>query len=149
MSDLETKLTDELKAATERLAKAKDLLEEIVVPEGEDSGLIWKSWESPTHPETLASGQTIQVYDHEHFSELGDALVELWRVLSGQPEEPNQPASEPVWIDHDGKSEPVASDRLVSVRCRCGFVFNGTGFNGWVWRGTDRDILAYRELTDG
>lgn len=148
MSDLETKLTAELKVATERLGKALALLEKIVVPEGEDSGLIWKSWVSPTHPKTLANGQTVQVYDHEHFSELSDALVELWQVLSGQPEEPIKPPPEPVWIGHDGQSEPVANDQKINVRTRSGLSFAGTGFGGWIWKGSGGDILGYMELID-
>jgi hypothetical protein len=49
-------------------------LENIVVSEGEDAGVLLMSHESPTHyDETLKC----QVYDHPHFSELGDALVSL------------------------------------------------------------------------
>lgn len=75
----------ELKAANEKVAKAKELLEKIVCTEGEDAGVIWLSDHSPTHAHTLANGRTIRVYDHEYFSPLGDALVGLWKVLNGEP----------------------------------------------------------------
>lgn len=64
--------------ANQRIKAIRDDLEEIVCTQGEDSGVILKSWESPTHT-AVVSGVKCQVYDLEHFSELGDALIEAHR----------------------------------------------------------------------
>jgi hypothetical protein len=73
---------DQLKQQVVRLqeiiAAARSRLDEIAVTEGDDSGVIWLSPESPTHYQG-----DLCVYDHEHFSELGDALVELANILKG------------------------------------------------------------------
>lgn len=53
-------------------------LESIVCTEGCDSGIIMISDESPTHKDD--EGRS--VYDYEHFSPLGDALVALHRKLA-------------------------------------------------------------------
>ena len=45
-----------------------------VIDEGTDSGVILLSDASPTYYDSAAK---CQVYEHEHFSELGDALVAL------------------------------------------------------------------------
>ena len=56
----------------------RDGLSKIVIDEGTDSGVILLSDASPTYYDTAAK---CQVYEHEHFSELGDALVALaWLV---------------------------------------------------------------------
>ena len=78
-------------------------IEDIVCPEGIDAGVIYKSWESPTHKE-VHNGKEISVYDHEHFSELGDALVDLHRAVksmieSGQPEPTHCPICKEKLID--------------------------------------------------
>ncbi len=62
-----------------RLASAIEKLETIVVPDGVDAGVIWLSQESPTHYDAELKGQ---VYEHENFSPLGDALVELHQILA-------------------------------------------------------------------
>ena len=63
----------------ECIAAIREKLRQIVVTEGEDAGVILLSWESPMHQEEHG-GRTIQVYDHEYFSPLGDALMELWKL---------------------------------------------------------------------
>ena len=60
--------------ANQRIKDIRDSLEQIVVTDGEDAGVILKSSESPTEFCPALNGQ---VYIHEHFSELGDALVKL------------------------------------------------------------------------
>jgi len=57
---------------------ARRLLERIVCTEGSDRGVVLLSNDSPTHYDPAAKGQ---VYDHENFSPLGDALIELHGVL--------------------------------------------------------------------
>jgi len=61
-----------------RLDVIRQKLDEIVVSEGEDAGVILLSSESPTHFDPAAK---CQVYDHQNFSPLGDALVSLSRLL--------------------------------------------------------------------
>ena len=60
------------------LREALALLETIVCTEPPDDGVVLLSNDSPCHydPE-----HKIQVYDHEHFSPLGDALIALHRKL--------------------------------------------------------------------
>lgn len=65
------KVVDELRR---KLAAIRDALAEIVISEGEDAGVILLSDESPTHYDAEAK---CQVYDHENFSPLGDALVSV------------------------------------------------------------------------
>lgn len=67
----------------QRLLKAKQLLEKIVCTEGEDEGLILVSNEAPT---TYSERLGCFVYDHLHFSELGDALIELYGIVTGRGE---------------------------------------------------------------
>lgn len=77
---IESSMADDLEITLLRTAivETKRQLGEIVVTEGEDAGVILKSWESPTHQEFYASEQrSFPVYDNEYFSELGEALVNL------------------------------------------------------------------------
>lgn len=60
------------------LAEARRQLAEIVCTDGDDAGVILKSWESPTH---YSETYNCLVYDHENFSELGNALVKLAETL--------------------------------------------------------------------
>lgn len=81
----------------QRLSSIKALLESAVCTEGCDKGVVMLSQDGPTHPEKIkcpvchddpdvlackrcgGTGRaTIQVYDHEHFSPLGDALIAAW-----------------------------------------------------------------------
>ena len=63
----------------EGLAAIRAKLAEIVCTEGCDAGVVMLSQDGPTHPETHG-GRPIQVYDHEYFSPLGDALMEIWKM---------------------------------------------------------------------
>jgi len=62
----------------EALEAIKLKLEEIVVPDGIDSGVILLSWDSPTNYDPVAK---CQVYQFENFSPLGDALVALHGMI--------------------------------------------------------------------
>lgn len=53
---------------------SQNALDEIVISEGEDAGVILLSWDSSTYYDLE---HKCQVYKHEHFSPLGDALVNL------------------------------------------------------------------------
>jgi hypothetical protein len=64
----------------DKLTAAREAIDKIVCDEGIDAGVIYLSWESPTHKETIG-GKVRTVYDHECFSELGDALVALARLV--------------------------------------------------------------------
>lgn len=64
-----------------RLVKAITLLKEIVCVEGRDSGVIFKSSDSPTRWDKESG---CQVYKHQYFSELGDSLIELYETLTGE-----------------------------------------------------------------
>jgi hypothetical protein len=63
------------------LLAIREAIDEIVISEGEDAGVILMSSESPTHYSEEAK---CQVYDHENFSPLGDALVALARLARGK-----------------------------------------------------------------
>ena len=71
-----TATIEELKS---RIAAIREKLQQIVVTEGEDAGVVLLSQEGPTHTE-IHDGRPIAVYDHEYFSPLGDALMELWKL---------------------------------------------------------------------
>ena len=62
-----------------RLAEVRSAMELIVEAEGQDSGVILLSDASPTHYDAELK---CHVYDHEHFSQLGDALVAVSRLAS-------------------------------------------------------------------
>jgi hypothetical protein len=67
----------ELETLRERLAAIRAAIDEIVVSEGEDAGVILLPSDSPTHFSELAK---CRVYDFENFSPLGDALVALAKL---------------------------------------------------------------------
>jgi len=60
-----------------RIHAIRTALEEIVVPDGIDAGVILLSDASPTKYDPEAK---CQVYLHENFSPLGDALVALHKL---------------------------------------------------------------------
>ena len=60
-----------------KLAAIRDAMAKIVIFEGTDSGVILLSSESPTYYDLQAK---CQVYKHEHFSPLGDAIVAVARM---------------------------------------------------------------------
>mgnify|MGYP006908255373 CR=1 FL=1 len=61
----------------ERMDAIRSAIEEIVIPDGEDAGVILLSSESPTRYDPDLKRH---VYLHENFSPLGDALVSLWKM---------------------------------------------------------------------
>ena len=69
-----------IQAADARMQEIRAKLESIVCTEGEDAGVVLLSQDGPTHTE-IVNGQPVQVYDHEYFSPLGDALMELYGLL--------------------------------------------------------------------
>ena len=73
------KLVEDNARLKEQLAAIRTKLAEIVCTEGCDAGVVMLSQDGPTHPETHG-GRTIQVCDHEYFSPLGDALMEVWKM---------------------------------------------------------------------
>lgn len=62
-----------------RLSSIQGILEEAVCTVEPDKGVILLSDDGLTHTETHG-GKEIQVYDHQYFSPLGDALIEAWRL---------------------------------------------------------------------
>lgn len=58
--------------------KAIQQLEKIVCVAKPDDGVVLLSNDGPSHYDEQLKGQ---VYDHEHFSPLGDALIELHQTL--------------------------------------------------------------------
>jgi len=66
-----------------RLVYACEQLKHIVCTEGEDAGVILLDHEGSTHPKEI-NGRTVQVYDHDYFSPLGDALIHLYETLHSQ-----------------------------------------------------------------
>lgn len=63
--------------ADDRVAAIRQKLEAIVCTEGVDKGVVLLSYEGPQHWDEALQ---CRVYDHEHFSPLGDALIELYEM---------------------------------------------------------------------
>ena len=61
----------------ERFIEMRLKLEDIVCTVAPDEGVVMLSQEGPTHYDAELK---IQVYDHEYFSPLGDALIELHKL---------------------------------------------------------------------
>lgn len=61
----------------EALTRIRTLLESIVCTEGVDSGVVMLSQEGPTHWDAEFQ---CNIYEHEYFSPLGDALMELYQM---------------------------------------------------------------------
>lgn len=95
-----------LLSAAEPLA----ILETIVCTVPPDDGVVLLSNDGPSHYDSEAE---CVVYDHEHFSPLGDALIKLHDVLQGT----RQP---------DG-GEPLTSEWMTAV----GFEDDGDGLPYW------------------
>jgi len=55
------------------------LLEKMVCTEGIDAGVIFMDSQGVTKYDPKLN---CHVYQHEHFSELGDALIGLWKIVS-------------------------------------------------------------------
>jgi hypothetical protein len=64
-----------------QLRRVRAKLEEAVCTEGCDKGVVLLSEHGPTHEE-LWDGKPVQVYDHEYFSPLGDALIAAWEAAA-------------------------------------------------------------------
>ena len=71
------RLREEAKRLKHKIAMIVDSLEKIVVPDGIDAGVILLSDDSPTKYDPELK---VQVYLHENFSPLGDALVNLHKL---------------------------------------------------------------------
>lgn len=65
------------------IAAIRTKLENIVDTSDIDGGVVLLSQEGTCHPE-VHNGRTVQVYDHEYFSPLGDALIEVWKMTEPQ-----------------------------------------------------------------
>lgn len=85
LKDLIVTLKQRLEAAEARVAEAVKKLEDIVCVAEPDRGVVLLSYDGPTHYDTAAK---CQVYDHQNFSPLGDALIALHDLLSGKPPTP-------------------------------------------------------------
>ena len=64
--------------AERKLHAAREALEQIVCTEGEDRGVVLLDQHAPTRYD---DDLKCQVYLHENFSPLGDALIALWREI--------------------------------------------------------------------
>lgn len=73
----ETELQVTILALRERLAKIRDALAEIVISDGDDAGVVILDGHSTCHYDPELN---CQVYDHEYFSPLGEALVGLAKL---------------------------------------------------------------------
>lgn len=63
--------------AEKRLQEVRDKLEEIVCTKPPDDGVILLSDEGASHYD---ENLKCHVYDHQHFSPLGDALMAAWKL---------------------------------------------------------------------
>lgn len=63
----------------DRLQDIRKKLEGIVCTEGCDEGVVLLSQDGPCHDEVI-DGKTVSVYNHQYFSPLGDALIELYKM---------------------------------------------------------------------
>lgn len=80
LSQVSTAKTFKELTLTRQLDKARKLLEKIVITEGKDAGVIMLSNESSVSQQLVDGvAEPIMVYDHEFFSPLGDALMEVWQ----------------------------------------------------------------------
>lgn len=70
-------------------ALATQKLEVIVCTVGCDAGVVMLSEDGPTHWDPVTK---CYVYDHEYFSPLGDALIDLHQTLKGEHERVRLPA---------------------------------------------------------
>lgn len=65
----------------ERLTAIREKLKDVVCTVEPDAGVVLLSQEGPCHYDEAAR---CQVYDHEYFSELGTALIELFKLAGGE-----------------------------------------------------------------
>jgi len=77
-------LREEVERLRGLLLEIRLKLAEVVCTKEPDRGVVMLSQEGTSHWDAERGGQ---VYDHEHFSALGDALIELYELAhSGAPE---------------------------------------------------------------
>jgi len=62
-----------------KIAVMRSAIEQIVCTHEDDRGVILLSSESPCSFDAMRNGW---VYEHEHFSELGEAMVSLWKMTN-------------------------------------------------------------------
>ncbi len=74
-------LTRERDDLAAKLGEIATKLQTIVCVLPPDDGVVLLSQDGPCHVE-VHGGKEISVYDHEHFSPLGDALMELWKIIN-------------------------------------------------------------------
>ena len=67
---------EKVAAGDARLAAIRAAIEEIVIPEGEDAGVMLVSSESRTRTEPGVG----VIYENEFFSDMGEKLVALWKM---------------------------------------------------------------------
>jgi hypothetical protein len=83
---------DLVKCYAKIIDDAKAALENIVCVKDPDRGVVLLSNDGPTHYDAEAK---CEVYDHENFSPLGDALIALHGILSGlSPPAPAAPQAD-------------------------------------------------------
>lgn len=66
-----------------QLAAVRAKLETIVCTDEIDQGVVLLNHEGGSHIEVIG-GREVTVYNHEYFSPLGDALIELWELTKGK-----------------------------------------------------------------
>lgn len=64
-------------AMAQRVRRIREALEEIVCTVPPDDGVVLLSDDGPTHWD---EDRQCRVYHHAHFSPLGDALIEVWKL---------------------------------------------------------------------
>ena len=75
-------LIGRIDALQKTITDVRTAIEKIVCTDEIDGGVIMLSSESPSHFDADRNGW---VYDHEHFSPLGDAMVSLWKMTELVP----------------------------------------------------------------
>ena len=77
-------LVARIRSLEKLVSEMREAIEQIVCTDEIDRGVIMLSSESPTHYDHTTK---CLVYDMEHFSELGDAMVSLWKMTELAPGE--------------------------------------------------------------
>lgn len=61
-----------------RMREIEEILEKAVCTKEPDKGVVLLSNHGPTHTEVINGKTYANVYDHQYFSPLGDALIAAW-----------------------------------------------------------------------
>lgn len=85
--NLATMTDEEVVRLRKQLASVREILETAVDTTEPDKGVVLLSYDGPCHEEEI-DGHTMQVYDHLHFSPLGDALIAAWELTEGSVASP-------------------------------------------------------------